>query len=212
MGIRARGRPPGAGLSLAQRAERAPALRRITARHRHTARLIASGYTLVDVAREMDYTPTRISQLVRDPAFEELVAFFEKDPEVRDHRCDSLDLLKKIELQNTLRAAVLRSEVLDEIEESNEPLLHSAKIFRIYEGGADRVGFGKHQINHNQSDFASQLDRTIAASNKAKLVNGTVVKQQVGSSPPLAAAGDRAAAPSVLSPAPTTSGGLKRRA
>lgn len=199
-------------MSLAERAERAPALKRITARHRQVARLLAAGNSIIDVAHVMDYTPTRISQLVRDPAFEELIAFYEADPEIKNVKRDTLEELKQLEIRNTIRAAVLRSEILDEIEDSGEVLMHSAKIFRIYEGGADRVGFGKHQINHSVSDFASDLDRAIAESNKAKLIEGTVVpKQQVASSPTPAVVGDRAPR-TVLSPTPTPSGGLKRRA
>ena len=54
----------------------APALQKIKTIHHRQAKLIAEGYTLVEVAAACGTTPQRLSQLNNDPAFANLVAYY----------------------------------------------------------------------------------------------------------------------------------------
>lgn len=54
-----------------------PTLKTISARHRRTAMMCARGLSNEQIADALGYTPTRVSQLRFDPAFKELVAYYE---------------------------------------------------------------------------------------------------------------------------------------
>lgn len=54
----------------------APPLQKIRAAHHRPAKLIAEGYTLIEVAAVCGTTPQRLSQLQNDPAFANLVAYY----------------------------------------------------------------------------------------------------------------------------------------
>lgn len=60
----------------APRQSPAPPLQRITARHHHTARLVAAGVPAVEVALVVGLTAQRVRDLQLDPAFQELVAYY----------------------------------------------------------------------------------------------------------------------------------------
>ena len=176
-------------MSLAERNARPPTVMVLSERHKHCARLLAAGFPVNMVAMRMGLTPQRISQLKQSPAFEELIAQFSVEPGMLDSIRDPIEHLRQIELQTTLRAALLRADIIQEIESSDEVGARADVVNRIYEGGADRVGFGKHQINHSVSDFASQLERACAERDKVmKIIN----IDQTGTPPPSGQEGARA--------------------
>lgn len=55
----------------------APTLQVIRATHHRAARLIARGLSYVEVAREVGRTSQRISDLMKDPTFQELVRYYQ---------------------------------------------------------------------------------------------------------------------------------------
>jgi hypothetical protein len=145
----------------------------IRARHKTIAKLAAMGYTRTQIAWEMEMTPERVGQLLNFPAMENLIAFYQSDPELIDKRSTSIDRFISLGKKASERVAELCIDILDQVQ--SDPVPHSAKIVRIGEFMADRVGLGKHVTNHNiQHDFSTQLDMAIAASNKAKVIEAVV--------------------------------------
>src|SRR5215469_976604 len=65
----------------AERHAPAPTIQTLRATHHQAARLIARGLTYQEVAREVGRTSQRISDLMRDPTFQELVTYYEKQVE-----------------------------------------------------------------------------------------------------------------------------------
>jgi hypothetical protein len=51
-------------------------LKTISARHRHTAMLVAEGKSNNHIAEALNFTPARVGQLRQDPAFKELVHYY----------------------------------------------------------------------------------------------------------------------------------------
>ena len=54
-----------------------PVIQKLTARHHACARLLAAGKSAIAVAALSNYTPQRIRDLQKDPAFKELVATYQ---------------------------------------------------------------------------------------------------------------------------------------
>lgn len=169
--MRTRGRPKGGWIPDEQRK---PALARIRERHRWIAELLACGMTRNEVADLVGMTPERVGQLYNDPAMQELIAQYRSSEGVADAKgLIDLAFARKHVLRNMNRAIIHHSLRLDMAEEMGEPLT-IREATQIAEFGADRIGFGKHATNINVNvDFASQLDRALDASRKAKVINGS---------------------------------------
>lgn len=96
-----------------------PTLQKITSNHHAMARLIASGKSSQQVAILCNRTPQRIRDLTRDPAFKELVSFYENqisDAEIND----------EVRLRNKL--VTVAETAVDEIEERLDDPERRAKI------------------------------------------------------------------------------------
>lgn len=114
-------------------------LQRITDRHHALARCLATGMSATESGLVTGYTPSRISILRGDPAFEELIAFYQAETAkpVLDlqQRMTSLALDATAELQDRLE--------LSPAEVSTDQLLDTIKLT------ADRTGHGPKQTNVN---------------------------------------------------------------
>jgi len=132
-------------------------VQRITDRHHALARCLASGMSATEAGLVTGYTGSRISVLRGDPAFEELIAFYQGDKAkpVLDlqERMTSLALDATQELQDRLE--------LDPDKVSTDQLLDTIKLT------ADRTGNGPKQTNINVN--VSLGDRMKAARERAAL-------------------------------------------
>lgn len=90
---------------------KAPALKKITDRHHTLARLIAQGTSKQDAAAIVGYTLSRVSILLDDPAFKELLSLYRK--EAHDKFSSNLDHMRGLS-----RDALL--ELRDRIEDKPE--------------------------------------------------------------------------------------------
>lgn len=130
----------------------APALKRLSERHHGLARNIASGMPLNEAAHISGYVASRVSILLADPAFKELVAFYEKD--LAQIRRDRVDMM-----------AGLHSDVLNLITERLEEEPEKVTIGQLLEIGkftADRSGMGPQSSTTNVNvnvDLAGRLQR-----------------------------------------------------
>jgi hypothetical protein len=131
--------------------------------HHLAARLVASGLNNKEVAYHAGYSVMRVSQLLADPTFVELVETYRQLDnktwlESRDHFYD--------------RVAAVRNKALRQIEDQldaadDENPIPLARLKDITEMGADRTGYPRKTMNTNVNiDFAAQLEAAIARSAK----------------------------------------------
>lgn len=145
------------GLLATERGVQPTRLQRITDRHHALARCLATGMGATEAGLVTGYTGSRISVLRGDPAFEELIAFYQGDKAkpVLDlqERMTSLALDATLELQDRLE--------LDPEKVSTDQLLDTIKLT------ADRTGNGPKQTNVNVN--VNLGDRMKAARERAAL-------------------------------------------
>jgi hypothetical protein len=102
-----------------ERRSPAPTIQVLRATHHQAARLIARGLSYQQVAREVGRTSQRISDLMRDPTFQELVVYYEKQVEetVLEESIEFGGIVKDVarlaleEIQERLDDPVKRSQI-----------------------------------------------------------------------------------------------------
>lgn len=131
--------PSDLGLLETERGIQPNHIQRITDRHHALARCLASGMSTTESCLVTGYTPSRISVLRGDPAFEELIAFYTqaKGELVRDYQ-DKAAIARNM-------ATDLLIERMEDTPEAigNDLALDVAKTF------ADRSGHGPKSTNVN---------------------------------------------------------------
>ena len=129
------------------------ALARLSERHHALARCLATGLSVADACAITGYTPSRISILKGDPAFEELIAFYQTDKAGLVH-----DLGDKMRA-NALEAQAIIADRLEDAPEAFgvDTLLDITKL------GADRTGFGPQSRTTSVHVHMNLADRLKAA-------------------------------------------------
>jgi hypothetical protein len=122
-----------------ERAIKPTSIKRISERHHALARVLATGASDGIAALTCGYTPSRISILKSDPAFEELVAFYRED-----RGAEVQDLAQKL----TTIAKDAADEIASRLEESPETLGPDF-LLDVVKVGADRTGHGPKSTNVN---------------------------------------------------------------
>lgn len=118
-----------------------PPVKRLNDRHHKVAQLLASGMPAVEVSAVTGMCQSRISILKNDPAFKDLLAFYQASS-----RSAAVDQLSRL----GLLTAVAVEELAHRIEEKPEELT-AKDLVSIAKLAADRSGFGptsKQQILH----------------------------------------------------------------
>lgn len=143
----------------------APPLKRISERHHALARHLASGMGESEAAIICRYSPSRISILKADPAFRQLLNFYQA--EVRNQYIDLHSQLSGLSAD----AASILAERLEEEPEK----ISVGQLMEITKMGADRTGFGPQtsQVNINV-DLAGRLEaaRKRVAEQRGKVIEG----------------------------------------
>jgi hypothetical protein len=143
--------------------------------HHRVARLVAAGLRTHEVAERTGYSLARLDQLRKTPAFQELVSSYRNkhDEAYAKSLDDYYDYIKT----NALKAERRIGDRLDD-EEEDIPIRELVAISR---DAADRIGYGKKQMNVNLNvDFAMQLEKAIKRSGKA--IEGTAISPALTSS------------------------------
>lgn len=132
------------------RGTKAPALVRLSTRHHQLARSLAEGMSSGDAAIECGYTGARVSILLADPTFVELVTHYKR---VVDSAY--MDLQKRL-----ASIAVDAAAVLEDRLETDPERFENVELMKIVALGADRTGHGPSSTqNHNHTvGFAARLD------------------------------------------------------
>lgn len=160
------------------------ALDRYRERHHAVARLIAIGATHDHIRRVTGITYKRISLLIADPSFAELVDHYSADVEKKWNT--NLDQYLDLGMSNMIRTEAMIQDKLDEADEKDEaiPLL---TLNRLSQDRADRFGYHKTSQVEHKHDFAALLDKAIERSGKAKdikIIEATAVEVIASQAPP----------------------------
>src|SRR5665647_1285631 len=132
-------------------------VQRLTSRHHALARCIATGMSATEAALCTGYTPSRISVMKDDPAFAELIAFYQSDKAGLVH-----DLADKMAAIAKDTADELHNRLEDQPESfSNNELHEQLKIV------ADRTGHGPASRNTNVNINLNLGDRLKVARERA---------------------------------------------
>jgi len=128
--------------------------------HHLVARLFAAGLRPGEVAERAGYSGTRISTLLADPSFQNLIAEYRREETIafaltRDDYYDRATRARNIALR-------LVEDKLADVDPDDVTI---RELMGIHDSLADRTGYGKRstQVNVNV-DFAAQLDRAIKRS------------------------------------------------
>lgn len=143
------------------------AIKRLSFRHHSLARCLASGMKPGEAAVQCGYCISRVSILQDDPAFKELVQFYEVKVEQQ-----YVDLHQRL--------SGLAQDAMEELQErlENEPeKLSVGQLMELSKMGADRIGYGPQtsQTNVNFNvDLAGRLEaaRKRVAARKFTMIEG----------------------------------------
>ena len=121
-------------------ADPAPQLTKLRERHHSLARHLAEGKSPGEAALLTRYTQSRVSILLGDPAFQDLVAHYRENV-----NAEFVDFQRKLS-----ELAIDAAHVLQERLEDAPDEITDAMLLRVVEVGADRTGHGpsaKQELN-----------------------------------------------------------------
>lgn len=120
-----------------------------------------------EVAARAGYSLGRVSVLSADPAFKELVASYRES--VNEEWKESVDEYFGLVVANRTMAARLLN---DKLQDADPDDVTFGQLVAIHADAADRSGYPKRTVAVNVNcDFAAQLDRAIARSAQAKILD-----------------------------------------
>lgn len=136
-------------------------------RHHAVARLVAIGATQDHIRRQTGISFRRMSILMADPSFKELVAGYRERVDEAWNR--NVDTFLDLGMGNMILTESMIADQLEEADEKGEsvPLL---TLNRLSQDRADRFGYPKTSQVEHKHDFAALLDRAIERSGKAREV------------------------------------------
>lgn len=142
----------------AEKGSKPPAVKRLRERHHNLARLIASGKTHSEAAVICGYDVSRVSILMADPTFKDLVTFYREDLN------RTYAGLHEMLFGMSVDAAIIMRERMEE----NPDKLKNVEILDIMKMGADRTGYGpaakqEVNVNVNLADRLQEARKRIAA-------------------------------------------------
>lgn len=146
-----------------------PKVKQYRETHHRVARLVAAGLRNGDISRMTGYSPSRISALKDDPAFQQLVTEY-KD-KVDEAYVSGLDEFYETATSNMLRAERMIEEHLDKAEDEGD-LIPLKTLALISADRADRFGYGKHSTQTTEvQDFAKMMEALAAKSGRSNVID-----------------------------------------
>lgn len=162
---------------LEKRPDSGSRLQKLRDSHHMLARMVALGKRYAEAGRLAGYAANRVSMMMKDPTFVELVDHYRA--QIAEGWKQEVDEFTELAVGNMVMAERMLRDKLEAADE-DDTQLPTRDLISISRDAADRFGYGKRStkdVNLN-TDFATQLEKTIARSDRARLVNP---------SPPLAA-------------------------
>jgi len=112
-----------------------PPIQRLRTVHHRQARLIAEGRKLAEVAAIVGSTPERLSQLLRDPMFSELVVYYQDQLMVTE-----LEDARRINAKLVSAAEAALDEINERVgDEEKVKGIHIGELRKVAELGLDRT-------------------------------------------------------------------------
>jgi hypothetical protein len=134
-----------------EKGSRAPPIKRLSERHHALARMLAGGMGSGEAAIVCGYAPSRVSILLDDPAFRELLSFYREDVTAQYR-----DLHQRLSGLALDAAEEIASRLEDEPEK-----IAIGQLLEITKMGADRTGHGPQTSSMNMNvnvDLAGRLE------------------------------------------------------
>lgn len=159
--------------------ERAPVdgrgIKKLRGSHHRVALLLAAGYREQQVAEMVGYSPQRVTTLKQDPAFADLMAYYQN--EVDENTREELDLYYSIAIANRIKSARMIGDKLDAIEDAGLDTVSLRELVTVHSDFADRTGYPKRSVAVNVNvDFAAQLEKAVKRSAAAQRPMLTLVQ------------------------------------
>lgn len=150
-------------------------LKRLSQRHHSLARLIATGTKPEDAAAIMSYELATVYRISVDPAFKELVNFYQRDLDVQMRN-------------NFDRLVGVAADALDELQtrlEEEPEKFSNGQLMEVAKMGADRSGNGPSSSSVTVSINMNIADRMKAAREAARMASDPkLIEQTVNSREP----------------------------
>lgn len=138
-------------------------IKRLSDRHHALARSVAAGLSNIECAAIHGYTPSTVSSLKGDPAFQELVEFYHAKADAA-----MADLHVRLSGLSAIAAAIL----LERLEENPEKF-SAEELRELLKLGADRTGHGPQSKNTQVNINVNLADRLQAA--RQRVANAKVI-------------------------------------
>lgn len=141
-------------------------LHRVRSIHHQIAQYLSMGYRDLEVAALLGVTSQRIAHLKSDPAFEELMEYYQEH-----QKAVGTSIMERLQTLATLGLEEIQDRLLDEPE-----LFNNTQIKSLVEMVLDRSGFapggknGKDEHSVPQEDV-ERLKREINANSKTRVVS-----------------------------------------
>lgn len=148
---------------LSERGTKPPTVIAMRERHHALARLIAEGRTASEAAALMRYTQSRVSILLSDPAFQELITHYR---EIVNEQF--VDFQKKLADLSIDAATILQERMEDDPDKLSDALL-----LQVVTVGADRTGHGPSQKSEVNVKIGLANRLAVAAERMAQMKNIT---------------------------------------
>lgn len=155
-----------------------PKVKKFREAHHRLALLIAQGHTTDAITKLTGYSYSRVSTLMMDPAFQDLVA--QKRALVDQDQLDADSAYREEIMKARMAAARHLNQYIEEMDETDETMPVRTAL-AINEFTADRTGFGKHTTSTNlNANWSVTLEDRIRKFNKLKdgpkTIEGTVTE------------------------------------
>jgi hypothetical protein len=151
-------------------------VQRLRDSHHRAAKAFAAGMTPGQVGQQTGYSQSRLSVLLQDKSFQDLVEVYRKSG------CQEFLEYSDLSVANMILGERLLNDSLHEIGERDHPLTLTEirPILELVSARQDRFGFPKQAVNHNVNhDFAGRLQAarqrsglTSASARPLKLIPG----------------------------------------
>ncbi len=141
--------------------------------HHAIARMYASGMSEMLICRMTGFTTRRLSLLRNTPAFDDLISYYSE-------RADSAWTQAQYDLHQAmiLNLAASERKIRERFEKNEEEGVEEplSVLNKIAMDRADRLGYGKNTRIDVRVDFATELDRALEKSNKAKVIENVATR------------------------------------
>lgn len=139
-----------------------PTVKKLRDRHHSLARALVDCESQTEAAIRAGYSVSRVSILLQDPSFKELVEFYRANKQLA---------YKEFHAQLSHLAGTAAEELLERLEDDPEKF-DQKELLEIVKVTADRTGYGPQSKNLNVNVNVDLAERLARAREQAKMIDG----------------------------------------